>query len=177
MRCKPRKGVVVVSSLGLAAALWVVVLVSAPYVVTHVAPTEPVFVAATMVYVVGSVVCHQQAARSFHLDETQLPVCARCSGLYAGAPLGLLLALPLVTRRGVPRQGRPTGWGRLRALLIIAAIPTAVTVVAEAAGVVQVTDVVRAVAAVPLSAAVAAVVGLTLGGVLGDDRLGTDESG
>lgn len=177
MRCRHRTGAVIVSGLGLAAALWMFVLVGAPHAVTHVAPTEPLFVAATMVYVVGSVVCHQQAARSFHLDETQLPVCARCTGLYAGAPLGLLLALPLVTRRGAPREGRPNGWGQLRAVLILAAIPTAVTVVTEGAGVVQVTDVVRAVAAVPLSAAVAAIVGLTLGGALGDDRLGTDESG
>ena len=177
MRCRHRTGAVIVSGLGLAAAFWVGIVVGTPHAVTHVAPTEPLFVAATMVYVVGSVVCHQQAARSFHLGDTQLPVCARCTGLYAGAPLGLLLALPLVTRRGAPRPGRPTGWGRLRAVLILAAIPTAGTVVAEGAGVVQVTDVVRAVAAVPLSAAVAAIVGLTLGGALGDDRLGTDESG
>ena len=159
-----RTGAVI--GLMLVAALWVFVLVAAPYAVTHEAPTAPFFVGATLAYVAGSVVCHQQASRSFHLDETQFPVCARCTGLYAGAPLGLLLALPLVLRRSGVRGGRPKRWGQLRAVLIVAAVPPAVTVVAEPAGVVQVTDVVRAVAALPLGATVAWIVGLTLGGTI-----------
>ncbi len=153
-----------VTGLMLATALWVFVLVAAPYAVTHEAPTAPLFVGATLAYVAGSVVCHQQASRSFHLDATQLPVCARCTGLYTGASLGLLLALLL--RRDGGRSGRPTGWGRLRAVLVVAAIPTAVTVVAEGAGVALITDVVRAVTALPLGAAVAWIVGLTLGGTI-----------
>lgn len=33
---------------------------------------------------IGSAVCHQMAERSFILQGQQLPVCARCTGIYAG---------------------------------------------------------------------------------------------
>jgi uncharacterized membrane protein len=44
---------------------------------------------------VGYAVCHRIDARSFHLGERQLPLCARCSGTYLGvvAAVGGLLAL------------------------------------------------------------------------------------
>ena len=38
----------------------------------------------TMFELIGSVVCHQMAERSFILGGKQLPVCARCTGIYAG---------------------------------------------------------------------------------------------
>ena len=37
------------------------------------------------VYGIGSLVCHQLPARSFHLWSAQMPVCARCAGIYFGA--------------------------------------------------------------------------------------------
>ncbi|RPI34011.1 MAG: DUF2085 domain-containing protein [Chloroflexota bacterium] len=39
---------------------------------------------------IGYAVCHRIDARSFHLDDRQLPLCARCSGMYLGAVLGLV---------------------------------------------------------------------------------------
>ena len=33
----------------------------------------------------GSAVCHQMAERSFIFDEMQMPLCARCTGIYIGA--------------------------------------------------------------------------------------------
>jgi len=39
---------------------------------------------------VGYAVCHRIDARSFHLGERSLPLCARCSGMYLGARLGLV---------------------------------------------------------------------------------------
>lgn len=39
---------------------------------------------------VGYAVCHRIDLRSFHLGQRQLPLCARCTGLYLGAMLGLL---------------------------------------------------------------------------------------
>src|SRR5260221_11119827 len=36
-------------------------------------------------YAIGHVICHQLPARSFHLWGAVLPVCARCTGIYAGA--------------------------------------------------------------------------------------------
>jgi uncharacterized membrane protein len=44
-----------------------------------------------LVYGVGSVVCHQRPERSFHWGATPWPVCARCTGVYAGAAIMALL--------------------------------------------------------------------------------------
>ncbi len=38
---------------------------------------------------IGYAVCHQIDARSFHLGDRALPLCARCSGMYFGAMIGL----------------------------------------------------------------------------------------
>jgi len=36
-------------------------------------------------YLVGYAVCHQLSSHSFHLGGRQLPLCARCTGIYLGA--------------------------------------------------------------------------------------------
>ena len=41
-------------------------------------------------YAVGWLICHQRPERSFHLAGAQLPVCARCLGLYAGGAAGAI---------------------------------------------------------------------------------------
>lgn len=52
---------------------------------------------------VGYAVCHRIDLRSFHLGERQLPLCARCSGMYLGAMLGLLYQAKLGSRKaGTP---------------------------------------------------------------------------
>jgi uncharacterized membrane protein len=38
---------------------------------------------------IGYAVCHRIGARSFHIGDIQLPLCARCSGMYLGAAAGL----------------------------------------------------------------------------------------
>lgn len=38
---------------------------------------------------IGYAVCHRIDLRSFHLGERQLPLCARCTGMYLGALVGL----------------------------------------------------------------------------------------
>jgi uncharacterized membrane protein len=48
---------------------------------------------------VGYSVCHRIDARSFHLGERQLPLCARCSGMFLGALLGLVYQSWLAGRR------------------------------------------------------------------------------
>ena len=42
-------------------------------------------------YAVGDVFCHQELARSFVLNGSQLPVCMRDTGIVAGAFLGFAL--------------------------------------------------------------------------------------
>lgn len=60
---------------------------------------------------VGYAVCHRIDARSFHLGERQIPLCARCSGQYLGAVLGIAFQLIVGKRRG----GRPS-WGIIAVL-------------------------------------------------------------
>jgi uncharacterized membrane protein len=51
----------------------------------------------------GYAVCHRIDVRSFHLGERQLPLCARCTGMYLGAMLGLVFqALTGKRRAGMP---------------------------------------------------------------------------
>lgn len=55
----------------------------------------------------GYAVCHRLDERSFHLDDgTQLPLCARCSGMYLGALLGI--TFQLVTAKGLAGMPRWT---------------------------------------------------------------------
>jgi uncharacterized membrane protein len=52
---------------------------------------------------IGYAVCHRIDLRSFHLGERPLPLCARCSGMYLGAVLGLVYQAILSPRRsGMP---------------------------------------------------------------------------
>src|SRR5512140_1621695 len=45
-------------------------------------------------------VCHRIAERSFHIGSLQLPLCARCSGMYLGAVTGLVFQSILGWKRG-----------------------------------------------------------------------------
>lgn len=53
---------------------------------------------------VGYAVCHRIDARSFQIGDRQLPLCARCSGMYLGAVFGLAFQAIFFPRRsGGPR--------------------------------------------------------------------------
>jgi uncharacterized membrane protein len=101
---------------------------------------------AALVYGAGARVCHQRPERCFRVAGRPLPVCARCTGLYAGAaiaaPVALLLASGL-------------SGGRARSIALLAAVPTLVTWSLEAAGFVHPSNTVRAIAALPLGFAAA----------------------
>ncbi len=128
------------SLMALAACAWLALLVFAPFL--------PVALAAAA-YLAGSLICHQLPERSFHIGAAQLPVCARCAGIYVG------VALIAGTR----------WWGgpcRVRlaplALIVAAAVPTLVTVAAEWLGIWEPSNLSRALSGVPLGAAIAFVV-------------------
>lgn len=53
---------------------------------------------------IGYAVCHRISERSFHIGDYQLPLCARCSGMYLGAMLGLTFQA-IISRR---RSGMPS---------------------------------------------------------------------
>lgn len=48
----------------------------------------------------GYAVCHRIDLRSFQLEMRQLPLCARCTGMYLGAVLGLVFQFVTFGRRG-----------------------------------------------------------------------------
>jgi uncharacterized membrane protein len=69
------------------------------------------------VYAIGSFVCHQLPERSWRLWTAQMPVCARCTGIYFGAAIAALmsvalrsperLALPVRERVGRRKEREP----------------------------------------------------------------------
>jgi uncharacterized membrane protein len=115
---------------------WLVLLIAAPLVPTPLA---------TLLYMAGSFICHQRPERSFHIDGAQLPVCARCVGVYAGAAAGALSRL-------LPATGPAVG---ARAALALGLAPTLVTLAIEWSGLSPVGNVVRGAAGVPLGLAAA----------------------
>jgi uncharacterized membrane protein len=48
---------------------------------------------------IGYAVCHRIPERSFHIGERALPLCARCSGMYLGAMVGLAVQALMASRR------------------------------------------------------------------------------
>lgn len=55
---------------------------------------------------VGYAVCHRIDLRSFHLGDRQIPLCARCTGMYLGAVLGLAYQWIRSSRKsGFPARG------------------------------------------------------------------------
>jgi len=132
----------VIAVIAAAAVAWLTLLI--------LAPVLPAGVAAAL-YAVGSHICHQRAERSFHLAGAQLPVCARCAGIYAGATAGCLLAVSERVRIRLLASAP-------RTLLLSGAVPTAVTLVAEWSGAWSGSNAVRGAAGIPLGLAVAFVV-------------------
>jgi len=112
------------------------------------APLLPTAISAC-VYAVGSLVCHQLPDRSFHLGAYQLPVCARCVGIYCGAVVGAV-AMMVPTGFSARRMKETLISRRARWMLMAAALPTLTTVVLETAGVWPATNGVRAAAGFPL---------------------------
>lgn len=96
------------------------------------------------VYLSAGRVCHQRPERSFFTGNVQWPVCGRCAGLYLAAPVGALAAFARRRRGGAPHAT----W------LVVAALPTAVTMAVELASLAPVSSVVRAAAALPLGVAI-----------------------
>ena len=113
--------------LAVLAVTWLGLLVAAPHL-----PLS----AAGPLYLFGSFICHQIAERSFHIDGAQLPVCARCVGIYAGAAAGAVAAT----------VGRPRRFRNAALVVALAAVPTVLTLVVEWAGVWVPSNVARALA-------------------------------
>ena len=135
-------------ALALTALAWLALLIFTP-----LAPPS----IATLMYAAGAVICHQLPERSFHLAGFQLPVCARCLGIYAGAAAAASIhVLAVVVANSA--QWRRLSPAAARRVFLVSALPTVVTVALEWAGVWSGTNVVRAIAGTALGVGGALVV-------------------
>lgn len=150
--------------LGVTAAAWgwLVAVAVAP-ALRHGNGTARLLAALTDM--VGSVVCHQQSGRSFAPDGEPLPVCARCTGLYAGGAVGLLL---WGARRRAATPARTRAW--LVRGLAVAALPTAASVVLAWSVGVDTPNLPRALLAAPLGAMTGAAVAAAARGEVDEVR-------
>jgi uncharacterized membrane protein len=112
------------SILTVLALAWVVALAVATLVASRTG-LGAAYGFSAAVYGIGSLICHQLPQRSFYFQGVQLPVCARCTGLYAGAAALAAIAPTL------DRTLLADAWHRARVLLSAAAIPTALTLLYE----------------------------------------------
>jgi uncharacterized membrane protein len=71
------------------AILWAVLLLCAPALVGL--GNRSASLVAIALYTGCSAICHQRPERSFQLFGHQMPVCARCTGIYLGAALAALV--------------------------------------------------------------------------------------
>jgi hypothetical protein len=154
-----------------ASLVWAALLPVVPFAAAHAAPAPAWYALAFAAYGLGSVICHQLPSRSFHLWSVQLPVCARCTGIYVGAALAASVATwqprsiaRLASLLRTPRGGSAARSGAVldaparRTWLAMAAAPTAATLLYEWTTGVMPSNVIRALAGVLLGAAIAGVV-------------------
>ena len=134
---------ILAAALTAAALLWATFILAAP---SLLAGRSRMAVVTAVVYTGAAAFCHQRSERSFHSAGRQMPVCARCSGLYLSGAAGAAAAW-LARRRSrlTPRA--------IRILLVVCAAPTALTWLLEHGGVADVSNAGRALAALPLGAA------------------------
>jgi uncharacterized membrane protein len=129
----------------LATVAWTTSLFLAAYIAASPHGNSASYGLALAVYGLGSFICHQRPERSFHLWTAQLPVCARCTGIYVGAAVAAI-ASPRAWRA---RRG-PTA-------VLVAAAANAMTLVYERLTGVTPSNWIRAVAGFLLGAVVMAV--------------------
>jgi uncharacterized membrane protein len=131
------------AALTVGALLWAATLLLAPLALQR---GRGVSTASALIYQGASLICHQRPERSFHLAGVQLPVCARCTGLYISGAAAALAACSGRRRRiNAPRA--------TRMVFAVAAVPTALTLALEIAALAQPSNTARAIAALPLGAA------------------------
>lgn len=128
--------VALAAGLTVTAVLWVGVLFASPvFAARGTAAWLP-----AIAYPIGARICHQRIERSFSIAGVQMPVCARCTGLYVGGAIGLLLGW------SVRRQRSTT---TTRAQLLAGLTPIAVTVALEWTGVIETSNLVRLATGLP----------------------------
>jgi len=145
---------------------WAAALVATPYLVSRDSDDRNVRRAAGVVYALSSFLCHQRPERSFRPWDVQFPVCARCQGIYLAAPFGVMLLVAAPRRRsggGADALASRVAWQRV---LVVACLPTMLTLVWEWTTGEMTPGIVRALAGGALGAAIAALVAAVIVGDL-----------
>jgi uncharacterized membrane protein len=124
--------------------IWAALLPTVPFLVSHLRGSTPAWLLSAGVYAFGSLICHQLPARSFYLWSAQLPVCARCTGIYLGAAIAALGGAAASDTRLKP--------SRPMQIAALAALPTIATLVFEWTTGVTPANWIRALAGLPLGA-------------------------
>ena len=106
--------------------------------------------AAAIFFSIGAVICHQRPQRSFFWGAHQFPVCARCTGLYLSALVGVIGWVAVKTSTGW--RHRAIDPRTARAVLIAASVPTAISLASGMLGVWDGSNITRALFALPLGA-------------------------
>ena len=145
-----------------ASVVWALLLPAATFAASHAAPAPFWYALIFVVYGAGSVVCHQLPSRSFYLWAAQMPVCARCTGIYIGAAAAAVVATIRLRQKIRLKPPFDTSAYEARVMLTIAALPTALTLIYEWTTRDTPSNAIRALAGVPLGAAVALVIVNTL---------------
>src|SRR3954447_8038652 len=112
-----------------AAVAWAIAIPLAPVLTASRNDGRLPRLAGSVIFVVGSVVCHQKPERSFTLAGQPLPVCARCTGIYIGAALAVLAMAGVVSAAQFPVSAFDASYARRGVLA--ASMPTLATLVWE----------------------------------------------
>ena len=143
-------------TFGVAAVGWACAPPLATWLASRPHPPSVPYAAAFGVYGIGAWICHQRPDRSFHLWAMQMPVCARCAGIYAGGAVAAMSAYVAVRfRRAGTTPLKPRRPSYARSVLMAAALPTLVTLIFEWVGGGTPSNAVRALAGLPIGAAIA----------------------
>jgi uncharacterized membrane protein len=140
-----------------ASVAWAIAVPLAPLAASRPHPNVVAFGFVYSAYAIGSIICHQISARSFHLWSLPLPVCARCTGIYAGAAITALAGVVRTQRPPAVERARVDAdrTAQFRRVLLLAILPTAATLVYEWTTGDPPGNVLRALAGAPIGAAVA----------------------
>ena len=130
------------------ALAWAALLVAVPFIASRAHATSLGTVVVLAVYGIGSLVCHQLPERSWQLWSAQMPVCARCAGIYGGAAAASVVLLGGRVRGSVQTQ-------RARIAVVLAALPSLATLVYEWTTGVTPSNALRCAAGIPIGGVVA----------------------
>ena len=140
--------------------VWAAAIPLAAFAASRPAAASAAYGFALAVYAIGHVICHQLPVRSFHLWTVTLPVCARCTGIYVGAAVTALASSVSRSLPGEARSAKAGPHANPRIVLLAALMPTAATLIFEWTTGTMPANWIRALAGLPLGAAVAWAIGM-----------------